>query len=68
MERRYTFWLETYDGHRIEWRSLSERQAREMYNRTRVAHPYTVHLFGWGPNSNPDTKVSSSYREAFTYL
>jgi len=53
MERRYKFWLETDSGERVLWRSLSERQAREMYNRTRVAHPEGVRQFGWGPHAEP---------------
>lgn len=60
MERRYKFWLETDSGERIEWRSLSERQAREMYTRTRVYHPDGVRLFGWGPHHARDTVA---YRE-----
>ena len=67
MERRYKFWLETDEGQRVEWRSLSERQARDMYNRTRASHPDNVRLFGWGVRSDPATEVSS-YREPFTYL
>jgi len=42
MERRYKFWLETDLGDRIVWRSLTERQALEMYRRTRAAHPDNV--------------------------
>lgn len=53
MERRYKFWLETDSGKRVMWCSLSERHAREMYNRTRVAHPEGVRLFGWGPYAEP---------------
>ena len=63
MERRYRFWLETDSGQRIEWRSLSERQAREMYNRTRAAHPLGVPLFGWGSHAEPRLDAVTRYRE-----
>ena len=67
MERRYKFWLETDSGERILWRSLSERQAREMYNRTRAAHPEGVSLFGWGPHGDPAPAAAIRYRERFSY-
>ena len=64
MERRYRFWLETDSGQLIVWRSLSERQAREMYNRTRAAHPEGVRLFGWNAHSTPmSSGCWSTYRE-----
>ena len=63
MDRRYRFWLETDLGQRIEWRSLSERQAREMYNRTRAAHPLGVPLFGWGSHAEPRLDAVTRYRE-----
>ena len=62
MERRYRFWLETDSGERIEWRSLSDRQALEMYRRTRAAHPDNVRMFGWSPQHEPLTVAP--YREA----
>ena len=63
MERRYRFWLETDSGQLIVWRSLSERQAREMYNRTRAAHPLGVPLFGWGSHAEPRLDAVTRYRE-----
>lgn len=63
MERRYRFWLETDSGQRIEWRSLSERQAREMYTRTRVYLPDGVRLFGWGSHAEPHLDAVTRYRE-----
>lgn len=65
MERRYRFWLETDSGQLIVWRSLSERQAREMYTRTRVAHPEGVRMFGWCPHSpTPTELLFGTYQEA----
>ncbi len=52
MERRYQFWLETESGERLAWTHLSERQAVEMYRRTRAAHPDGCRLFGWGRTMN----------------
>lgn len=66
MERRYQFWLETEGGERVAWTHLSERQALEMYRRTRAAHPDGVRLFGWGPHHEPPFDAVN--RERFTYL
>lgn len=65
MERRYKFWIETDGGARLVWPGLTERQAVEMYRRTRAAHPDGVRLFGWGPHNEP---LAVTHREAFTYL
>ena len=64
MERRYKFWLETEGGERILWCSLSERQAREMYTRTRVAHPEGVRMFGWCPHGEHAGLHPTTYQEA----
>ena len=61
------FWLETDLGERVLWGSLSERQAREMYNRTRVARPEGVRQFGWAPHNELQPLGVTRYREPFTY-
>ena len=63
MERRYKFWLETDLGDRIVWRSLTERQALEMYRRTRAAHPDNVRMFGWCPHGEHAGLHPTTYRE-----
>ncbi len=43
----YVFWIELHEGQRVEWRGLTERQAKTMYARTENRLPYNVQRYGW---------------------
>lgn len=51
--KTYTFFIETEDGERTEWRGLTLKQARDMNAFTHKRIPVNVKCFGWEPTDNP---------------
>lgn len=47
MKHLYLFYIETDEGLRIEWNSLTEDEAKKMYRTTSTSMPKGVKRFGW---------------------
>ena len=44
---RYKFWIETFDGVRLELTHLTKAQATSMHKSTMASTPNEVHRYGW---------------------
>jgi hypothetical protein len=53
---RYKFWVETFDGVRLEWTHLTKSQATSMHKSTTASTPNEVRRFGWEEVESGETK------------